>query len=239
MRKPWRSMRQGIHQCSSRKKSSGGRYWWRIWGWSWWGPWWRRGPPWLALPPGLARRRPTRWPRWGRREYKSVWGSSPSTSQTGSRRPGGNSCLNTGTVETTQVIITHQGNVGLRLIHTLSSNKVSGKNQNCEFIDVATRNGYKVEYWLLLDRYNGTPPFQLAIVTIHLKHLSSASQNFGKESWVELALAPTSRWQVEVAWRAADAGLVAQLSLGANLWTSSPLSFFAYGRAPENGWSIL
>ena len=65
------------------------------WGWSWWAQWWRPGPPWRGWRLCWARRRPRRWSRSGRRECRSGWGSSPSTSRTGSHTRGGSNYLST------------------------------------------------------------------------------------------------------------------------------------------------
>ena len=65
------------------------------WEWSLWAQWSRPGPPGRAWLLCWARRRPRRWWRWGRRECRSGWGSSPLTSQTGSHTRGGSSYLAT------------------------------------------------------------------------------------------------------------------------------------------------
>ena len=65
------------------------------WEWSLWAQWSRPGPPGRAWLLCWARRRPRRWWRWGRRECRSGWGSSPLTSQTGSHTRGGSNYLAT------------------------------------------------------------------------------------------------------------------------------------------------
>lgn len=87
-RRPWRSTSPSTRRLTWRRISSVEPRWWMTWVWSWWEPWWHRGPLWLALRCDSARNWPTRWWRSDQKECRSGWGSSPWNERTESRMPG-------------------------------------------------------------------------------------------------------------------------------------------------------